>query len=581
MCGIFAITQGQNQDTAPMLTLDGLRKLEYRGYDSWGLATLNREHLVQVEKEVGKIGDYQTACRGWIAIGHTRWATHGGVNRKNAHPHVSCDEKYAVVHNGIIDNYIELREKLQSKDHVFKSDTDTEVLAHLLEEFDFWESFSQLSGYNAVVVLDAEHQRIYGAKTGSPLVVGIGDGVHYLASDASALLAHTRNVYYLEDGQGVEISQNGLRVTDLDTGTEVNFEPITLNWSIEESQLGGYAHFLTKEIHDQPQVIRAVASSAVEDVQKLARLVRRSYGTYLVGCGTAYHAGLAGMYLLSRLAKRHVNVVSAGEFSYLDDFIQRGSLVMALTQSGETIDVVEAVKAAQVNGAAVAALVNVLGSTIYRLADARVLLRAGPEKAVLATKSYMAKLSVLLLLAYELRDELVIGQKLLLQVADEIEKILADGVDLQLRKLAEQLKDSTSMFLLGRGSSYADALEGALKIKEVTYIHAEGFAGGDLKHGSIALIEEKTPVVVFAPADETYAAIISNAMEVKARGAYVVGVSSHPHDVFDEFIQVGDVGMASNLVNIVPMQLLAYYLAIERGCDPDKPRNLAKSVTVR
>ncbi|PIZ46529.1 glutamine--fructose-6-phosphate transaminase (isomerizing) [candidate division WWE3 bacterium CG_4_10_14_0_2_um_filter_41_14] len=580
MCGIFAAYL--NKPEAGYKTFEGLKKLEYRGYDSWGVALLQDDQTISVSKEIGTIGDSTLDLVGSVAIGHTRWATHGGVTKQNAHPHLSCDKKFAVIHNGIIDNYLELKSELLARGHVFESGTDTEVFAHLLEEKTFWDSFAVLDGYNAIVALDAQNGTIYAAKTGSPLVVGIGkDNTYYLASDPAALTEYTCTVCFVEDMQGVQISDNGFTLFDLSTHTPVAYSLSTLEVSDVQTTRNGYEHFLDKEINEQPEVIRLIAETSSDQIQQLTRAISRSYGTYFVACGTAYNAALAGAYLFSKIAKRHINITQASEFSYLSGFIRKESLVVALTQSGETIDVIEALKAAHNKGATIASLVNVQGSTVDRLSAVCVHLLAGPEKAVLATKSYIAKLTVLLLTAYALSENITQGQELLHTVSSEVTRLLSIEMRNQLQKIAQKIAQSPSIFLIGRGSSYADAIEGALKIKEVSYIHAEGFAGGELKHGSIALIEEKTPVIVFAPPDETYRAIISNAMEVKARGAYVIGVSNKPLEVFDEYIHVADVGVASPIANIIPIQQLAYFLALERGCDPDKPRNLAKSVTVR
>ncbi len=581
MCGIFCITTKIRKD-APARVLEGLKGLEYRGYDSWGIATLSPDSAsTLIDKEIGRLTDVETDLVGDVAIGHTRWATHGGVTRENSHPHTSCDGSIAVVHNGIIDNFQELKDKLLEEGHEFKSETDSEVIPHLLENHDFMTVFNMLSGLNAVIALNKNTKEIWAAKTGSPLVVGFGEGENYLASDASALLPLTKKVYFLHDGEAVRIAPDSVTLFDLETGSEKDIEVTILEGDVSDAALIGYEHYLIKEVSEQPSVIRAIIQDGREDIERLSRVIKRSYGTFFVGCGTAANAGLAGVYMFSRIAKRHVNIAAGSEFKYLIDFVTRGSLVIALSQSGETIDTIESVKAAKKNGATIASIVNVPESTLFRLADTRMLLRAGPEKCVLATKSYMAKLSIMYLLAHELIGEYEKASEFLQEVALEVEDFITGARHQQIKALADKLSNKEDLYLIGRGPSFADALEGALKIKEVTYIHSEGFAGGELKHGSIALIEEGTPVVVFAPYDETYDGIISNAMEVKARGAYVIGISPKNHDVFDEHIKVKDIMHASNLVNIVPMQLLSYYMALNRGCDPDKPRNLAKSVTVR
>lgn len=579
MCGIFGVIT-TNGD-APQKVLEGLKRLEYRGYDSWGVASVTDDERVLVQKDVGKIGDNEVNDRSNVAIGHTRWATHGGVTKENAHPHVACNGKIAVVHNGIIDNFIDLKQTLQNNGHEFKSETDSEVVAHMLESEDVLDAFKTLQGLNAVVMLNAEAKEIWAAKNGSPLVIGYGKDEYFLASDAAAILPHTKRVVFLEDGQGVRMTNKGITIYTLPERKEIEVAPTELEWDVEDAELSGFDHFQIKEISEQPGVMRTIINDSDEDVDKLARLIKRSYGTYFVACGTAYNACLAGVYMFSNIANRHVNHASGAEFKYLVDFITRGSLVVSLSQSGETIDTIESVAAAKKKGATTATVVNVMGSTLYRNSDARVLLHAGPEKSVLATKSYVAMLTIMLETAYTLVGKKDEGRAIINEALKEVESIVNGDRHTQMKELAKKIKDRQHIYLIGRGAAFPTALEGALKIKEVSYIHAEGFAGGELKHGSIALIDEGTPVIVFAPEDETYDGIISNAMEVKARGAYVIGVSHVNHQSFDEFVEVKNVENASNITQIIPIQLLAYYLALELDRDPDKPRNLAKSVTVR
>lgn len=578
MCGMFAFATKTNLKT--QIGIEGLKTLEYRGYDSWGMAYLQGNQL-KVTKDIGKIGDVKVPGSSRLAIGHTRWATHGGVTTKNAHPHLSCNEQFAVVHNGIIENFQDLKTELLNSGHIFCSETDTEVVAHLLEEAPLFDVFSKLVGLNALIVLDRDKKVVLAAKNGSPLVVGVSKKGNFLASDAVALLPHVQQIYHLKDNEGVIISSDRLKLYDLKNQKELRFKPDNFNLKTQDVKLSGYQHFLIQEIMEQPQTLRTLAYESQTDVESLSELIRKAYGTYFIGSGTAYHAAMVAVYLLAGVAHRHVNSISASEFSYLSSFITRGSLLTALTQSGETIDVIEALKLAKNKGATLAVLTNVLGSSADRESHLTVSLRAGPEKAVLATKSYLAKLALILLTAYDLNNQLEEGKRLMLKAADSLETFLTSSSVTKMKNLAKILSTKNDLYLIGRGKSSVDALEGALKIKEVSYLHAEGFAGGDLKHGSIALIEKGTPVVVFAPLDEAYSTILSNAMEVKARGAHVIGISPRESEIFDDWIEVADVGWASNLVNIVPVQLLAYFLALERGCDPDKPRNLAKSVTVK
>jgi|SRR5689334_463747 len=592
MCGIFGYV-GDDRSAAD-LVWRGLKKLEYRGYDSWGVAVGERGRVV-VERRIGKIGDATPVLPpSGIGIGHTRWATHGGVTEQNAHPHLDCTGRLALIHNGIVTNYRELREPLLRGGHRFGSETDTEVVAHLIEEClastpegpeqlvrAMITAFRRLQGLNAVAVADVRTGQIAAAKSGSPLVLGWSDGGHLLASDFSALLEHTRQVTFVDDGQAVLLSRDGCRLFEVDSGRELTPVITRVEWEAAATELSGYPDYMTKEIHEQPAVLRQLAETGPEHARALAAMIRDAEDVFVVGCGTAGHAALAAQYLLARVAGRRVTVATGSEFPYLIDFVGKGALVIALSQSGETIDVIDAVRAARRRGASIAALVNVEGSTLWRLADLTVPLAAGPERCVLATKSFTAKLAILLLTAHELAGRGPDAAALLERAADEIERLLADDRRDTIRAIAEAIRTREHLFVIGRGPSYPLALEAALKVKEVSYLHAEGFAGGDLKHGVIALIEPGTPCLVLAPRDETYDDIMAGAMQVKARGAMLIGVSPTPHEAFDYHIPVADLGPATAVLNAPPAQLLGYYLALLRGHDPDKPRNLAKSVTVK
>lgn len=592
MCGIFGYI-GHREDAAQRV-LEGLRKLEYRGYDSWGIAVRSNGR-VALERHVGKIGLASTGLPpSTVGLGHTRWATHGAVTEDNAHPHLDCEGRLAVIHNGIVENHQQLRRELLSRGHRFRSQTDTEVIAHLLEdELAAAEGepdplaramirvFRRLEGLNAIGALDIVNRRLAAAKSGSPMVLGWAEDGTYLASDPSALLDHTRRLTFLEDNQVALLWETGGTLFDACTGERLDPRVWDITWQPELADLGGYDHYMLKEIHEQPGVLRRIAASWGEHALRLAELIREARGTYLVGCGTAAHAALAGQYLFSRVAARHVNFANGSEFAYLEHFLNERSLVIALSQSGETIDILDSIRSAKERGVKVAALVNVEGSSLYRVADYPVLLGAGPERCVLATKSFTAKLAILLLTAYAFDGRLDQGREVLEQAAEEIQRMLGNGRVELVRRLAERLYQQEHLYVIGRGPSYPLALEAALKIKEVSYIHAEGFAGGELKHGVIALISPGTPCLVIAPRDETYNAILSGAMEVKARGGYIVGLSPDDNEAFDYHIPVADVGEGAVLAHAVPPQLLAYHLALLRGCDPDKPRNLAKSVTVK
>lgn len=586
MCGIFGYIG--HKDNAEQLILKGLKSLEYRGYDSWGVAIKTADQKLFIEKHTGKIGDATLPnLHTHIGIGHTRWATHGGVTNANAHPHVSCDEKIAVVHNGIVENFEELKQDLLKKGHAFTSETDSEVIVHLLEEQLKTSNTMRdalnatrglLKGLNAVIAFFPEEEMFYVFKNGSPIVIGAKDKEYFIASDASAIIPHTKHVYFVEDGEMLTISKNGITLYD-EENSEKEVVFTTLSYDAEAADLGNYDHFMMKEIHEQPKVITGIATAQIDAVKEAAERIKKAYGTYLVGCGTASYACLAGTYLFSKIAKRHVNFSISSEFTYLLDFLRDDSLVMALSQSGETIDTLSSVKKAKERGADLLTMTNSLGSTLYRMADYAMLLNAGPEKAVASTKAYTAKIAFLYLIAHQLGGTLDKGTQNLVRAVHEMESLLKRKQSIE--KLTSSITDRSDIFILGRGVSYAAALEAALKIKEVSYIHAEGFAAGELKHGVIALVEKGTPVILFNPEDETYEDTLSAAHEVKARGAHVIGVSSKPAEVYDTYIEVGNCGDATIIPMVVIAQLMGYYLALSKGFDPDKPRNLAKSVTVK
>lgn len=588
MCGIFGIIS--NDSSAPNVTFKGLLDIEYRGYDSWGVAYLENNQF-KIEKQIGFLPKDKQFPGAEVAIGHTRWATHGGVTELNAHPHTSCDKKIVMVHNGIVENYLDLKKEL--KDHEVKSETDTEIIVHLIEDEyrklnhesgiknhalskAVSNVFKKSHGLNAFVVTDGK--TIVAVKKGSPIVAGDSDKGAIVASDPNAILPHTKKLLFLEDNDLVEIDSSGLKLFNALTLEEEKANFTVVDWEYSNEKLDEYSHFLEKEIHEQPKVLLTIAKNTTE-IEKVAKEVKKAYGTYLIACGSASYSCLLGTYLLSHISKRHVNFSIGSEFNYIQDFIKEKSLVIAVSQSGETIDVVEPVGNAKKKGAKIISLVNVLGSTLYRMADHPVLLSAGPEKAVCSTKALTAMFAHMVLLAYCLIDRKEEAEQILLDSAREIESIIQRKDE--IKALAKKIVNERHMFILGRGLSYPVALEATLKIKENTYIHAEGFAGGELKHGVIALIEKGTPVIVFVPNDETREAMLANSMEVRARGAYVIGVGPKNNPVFDYFFEVKDVGASSVIPHPVFAQLLSYYLALELGNNPDKPRNLAKSVVVK
>jgi len=594
MCGIFGFVSQEPQN--PELILNGLKILEYRGYDSWGIAIKNqnsnnkKQSTVLFEKHTGKIGLSATNLPpGTIGIGHTRWATHGGVTVKNSHPHTDCKRSVSIVHNGIVENFDVLKKDLLEKKHVFTSETDSEVIAHLIEEHLIKHdiknavrlAFNALKGLSAIVVLDPATNSLVVAKNGSPLILGVGNNKFFAASDLSAILPHTKQVVFLKDNE-MAVLNTDLTVYGLGNGVEIIPKIEEITWKIQNESMGKHKHFMIKEISDQPKVIGNILYEYEDEVIKLASAIKKAQGTFFIAAGTAYNAALGGIYLFSKISHIHVNSAIASEFNYLEDFLNSKSLIIALSQSGETIDVIEPLSRAQKKGSKIAALTNTLGSSIYRMADLKTLLGAGPERSVASTKAYTAKLTFLLLAAYALNDKLPDIKPQIEKSIKEIKRMLTPEYISTIKKLAQKLKNSKTMYVIGRGVSYSSALEAALKIKEVSYIPTEGLAGGELKHGTIALIEKGTPCIVFAPNDETHDAILSNAIEIRSRGGFIIGVGPHNSKAFDYFLEVQDLGDASILAQIVPLQLLAYYLALARGTeDPDKPRNLAKSVTVK
>ncbi len=591
MCGIFGYV-GAEADTGDMV-LQALKRLEYRGYDSWGVAVGVNGHI-EIEKSVGKIGTSMLDLPASdIGFGHTRWATHGGVNYANAHPIRDSTGRIAVIHNGIIENFRSLRATLVEDGYHFVSDTDTEVVAHLvskaLGDSESPEAvraavagaFLRLRGLNAIIILDRWSRTLTAVKHVSPLVVGRNGRGSFIASDTLALAGHADTVSYLEDYQLVQLSHSGIVSVDVRDSSPIPLDWTDIPFDEGSADLGGYPHFMLKEMNEQPGVIEHIARDKIADIHQLAGMIRDSYGTFLVGCGTASYAALTGSYLFSRIAHRHVNFVVGSEFEYQEHFLTDRSLVVALSQSGETVDVIEPVLAARERGAKIVALVNVKGSTLDRIADFTVHLDAGPEQCVLSTKAYTAKVATLLLTAHVLNGSEHVGRDLLWRAVDGVQAALTPSYVDRVIEVVDRINDRAHMFVIGRGLSYPTALEAALKIKEVSYLHAEGFAGGELKHGVIALIEDGTPCIVYSPLDETRTDIISGAMELKARGGLIIGISPENDEVFDIHLPMTDVGDASPLVMAPPAQMLGYQLALRRGLDPDKPRNLAKSVTVK
>ena len=463
MCGIFGYIG--HKSNASEIIFEGLKTLEYRGYDSWGIAIRNEQEELKIEKETGKLPNQLptsqlSTLNSQIGIGHTRWATHGGVTIQNAHPHLDCTGQLAVIHNGIVENFQELREELLKNGHKFVSETDTEVIVHLLEDHvkhsnsfidAMKNTFNQLHGLNAVVALNSSTNEIVAAKNGSPLIVGIGEkNEYFLASDATGIIKHTKDVVFLEDHQMVRLG-NDLELFSLPSGEKIDYTITTLDWDFTEAQKGDFPHFLLKEIHEQPLVVENIALTYSDPTEQLAHLIDKAFGTFMVGCGTASYAALAGTYLFSSIAKKHINFTIGSEFNYLEDYITNKTLVIPISQSGETIDVVEPIQKAKAKGAHIAALVNTLGSTIYRQADYKILLGAGQEKAVVSTKAFMAMFSLLLLTAYALAKKKEVAKEMLLAASKNINHILQDSYIETIKALAKELKDKEHYYILGRG----------------------------------------------------------------------------------------------------------------------------------
>ena len=607
MCGIVGYTG--SQEAAPIL-LEGLKKLEYRGYDSAGIAVLN-DNLIAVSKVTGRISNLceRTAdgknCPGTVGIGHTRWATHGAPTDTNAHPHLSNNGKFAVVHNGIIENYIALREELIQSGYHFESQTDTEVIVHLIEMYYTGDlkkavikTSARLQGSYALgVVCTDEPEKVYVAREASPLILGVGVGENYFASDVTALVSYTRNAIYMDDGEFAEITPDSITVFN-PAGQPTHKKISRITWDIQSAEKGGYEHFMLKEIIEQPRAVKATIAPRIKDgeiildeTELTADYLESINKIVITACGSAYYAGCAGKYAIEKLCRIPVQVELASELRYSDPLIDEHTLLIVLSQSGETADTIAAMKECKNRGAKTLAVVNVVGSTIANTADHTLYTWAGPEIAVATTKGYTTQVSVLYLFAlYAAKKMNRIDDELyntLLAALKTLPKKIQEALDMNsaIPTLAKKYHGADSMFFIGRNTDYAVALEGALKMKEISYIHAESYAAGELKHGTIALIEEHQPVIAMCCNESIMEKTMSNIVEVKARGAEVLAVTFNDNQkivsLADDMIYVPKIEtIFTAAVEIVPLQLLAYYVAKENGCDIDKPKNLAKSVTV-
>ena len=591
MCSIIGYN-GQLIKAAPLL-VDSLKKMEYRGYDSVGIATINNGKIL-ISKGVGKVAEVDKALEftklpGQIGIGHTRWATHGGVSDKNAHPHFSCSSDIAVVHNGIIENYQELKEQLSNEGHIFKSQTDSEVIPHLLEKyckkFDneynkaLIETCKSLRGSFAFVAI-FKNSLICGARFDEPLIIGIGSRSLFLSSDVLGFLKHTDKAIFLDNGDIVTIENGKYRIFDINNKKVLR--PITqVAWELGSTEKGKFAHHTIKEIHEQPSILFSSIYKN-NDFQKFCQILKSSSNVYITGSGTSYHSGLLAKYLLTKFAKIKSEVIMASEFHYFADNLESDSTIIAISQSGETADVLHAVKKAKENGSKILSIVNVTTSSLARISDSALYLNCGPEIGVAATKSFTAQLMILYNIVNLLSNNQLsldeINQKKLVEKVENTLKL-----DNQIKSLVADLDNEIKdIYILGRSIHYPIALEGSLKIKELAYIHAEGIAAGEIKHGPLALIDSRSLVIVINPFDSTYQDIISSAHEIKSRGAKIIGISNKKNDIYDYHIEIPEI-MADlyPILEAIPLQLMAYYLSLKMHIDPDYPRNLAKSVTVK
>ena len=607
MCGIVGYI-GDNQ-AAPIL-LDGLAKLEYRGYDSAGIAVFDGKEI-KMEKVMGRLKVLEelthggATMEGTAGIGHTRWATHGCPSDTNAHPHFNKDHSIIVVHNGIIENYAKLKKVLEKKGYEFVSETDTEVLAHLLSEYyngnpaeTIQKVMQRVEGSYALGIMFLDHpNHIYAARKDSPLIVGASKEGNLIASDVPAILRYTRNVYYMENEELVCLSREHIRFYNID-GEPLEKTPVTIEWDIDAAEKGGYEHFMLKEIYEQPKAVRDTLNPRLkdkeinieelgmsdEDICKIKKIL-------IIACGSAYHAGITGKYVLEGLARIPVEVDLASEFRYRNPIYEPDSLAIIISQSGETADSLAALREAKNHGVRVLGIVNVVGSSIAREADNVMYTWAGPEISVATTKAYSAQLAALYLLTLKFakvrgvitQDRYLSLQSDLIQLPEQIEYLL--GMKEKIQRFANRYLAADHMFFIGRGIDYAISLEGSLKLKEISYIHSEAYAAGELKHGTISLIEDNTLVVALATQEQLYPKTISNIVEVKTRGAFVLAVTNFGHKEIEKnadyviYIPKTD-NFFTNSLAIVPLQLFAYYISLGRGLDVDKPRNLAKSVTV-
>ena len=588
MCSIIGY---KGQLNVASVLVDSLKRMEYRGYDSVGIATINNGKIL-VKKDMGKVADVNKSLDlgrmpGHTGIGHTRWATHGGVTYKNAHPHYGCTDRIAIVHNGIIENYKELREELIFLGHTFISDTDSEVIAHLLERYysgqknikkTVIETCRRLKGTYAFVAA-FEDGTICGSRYDEPLIIGSVNNGYFISSDVLGFLEYTDKAIFLDNRDIVIVDSETCHIFDLD-GNTVNRAITKVAWELSAIDKGKYAHHTLKEIHEQPSIVQKAGTHNLEKIEEFCNIVMNSKALFLVGSGTSYHSALIAKHILSKFAKIRAEAIISSEFQYTFDNIDDTSVIIAISQSGETADVLQSVKAAKQMGARILSIVNNPTSSLARISDSSLSIDCGPEIGVAATKSFTAQLSLIYTIVdrlcngcldFEANKAFLVGA--LRQVLD---------TEIQIRSIAEGLRDARDIYIIGRSIHYAIALEGALKIKELAYVHTEGIAAGELKHGPLALIDRNSYVLLVNPNDIASEDNIASAYEIKARGAKIIGISDRPNNVYDMFIKIPSVKSTFYpIIEVLPFQILAYYLALAKNADPDYPRNLAKSVTVK
>lgn len=594
MCGIFGYV---GKESAGKMIVEGLKRLEYRGYDSWGVAVVtdleNGNKKIDIVKKVGAIGDLhdiEHLPHSHIGVGHTRWATHGGVNYVNAHPHYASDKTFVLAQNGIVENYQELKKELLEAGYVFESETDTEIIVHLIEEKlkttkKFKEAvrqaFLELKGRNTIIALSTVDDRIVAVRNGSPLVIGVGEGEYFFASDTLSFLNRTDKAIFINDMEMVEYKDGVIKLFNVKENTELDIKVQKLDEKQVEISKEGYDHFMLKEIVEQKYTIKEASVYSKQELQPIVDAIIKADTVYTVGAGTAYFAASQVAYYLRHIANiKAVDIKSYEVDSYKNIFTEN-DLIIAFSQSGETADTIEALEVAKSKGTKIASLVNMIGSTTSRMSELAYYCRSGPEICVASTKAFTAKQAWGLLLAATIVGEHAEMQRKIHASAQQLESYFSDDLFNKIKILSKKLCEKEHFFVLGRGQNFNISLEAALKVKEITYKHFEGFAAGELKHGVIALVEKGTPVFIISSDDENSDNMLSAAAEVKTRGAWVIGVGQADNELFDDFIPTIQSDGIDALTNIIPFQLVSYFMAMELGHDPDKPRNLAKSVTVK